>query len=77
MACPAEYPDEETAAQALVATGPMQAALSVVGAQHLTAVVIAATAPFRTGSGGVRLQNHFRYITAVPTADRRPHRTTS
>jgi SAM-dependent methyltransferase len=74
VACPAEYPDEETACQALVATGPMQAALRVVGAQQLSAVVRAAIAPFRTSSGGVRLVNRFRYITATPVPDWHPHR---
>jgi SAM-dependent methyltransferase len=73
VVCPAEYPDEETACQALVATGPMQAALRVVGAQHLTTVVRGAIAPFRTDSGGVRLVNRFRYLTAMPMADGRPH----
>jgi SAM-dependent methyltransferase len=72
--CPAEYPDEEAACQALCATGPMQAALRVVGARQLTAVVLAAIAPFRTGSGGVRLENRFRYLTAVPLAARRARR---
>jgi SAM-dependent methyltransferase len=74
VVCPAEYPDEEVACQALVATGPMQAALRVIGAQQLTAVVLTAIAPFRTRSGGVRLVNRFRYITATPMADWRPHR---
>jgi SAM-dependent methyltransferase len=69
VVCPAEYPDEEIACQALVATGPMQAALRVVGRQQLTAVVLAAIAPFRTSSGGVRLVNRFRYLTTTPLAD--------
>jgi hypothetical protein len=72
--CPAEYPDEEIACQALVATGPMQAALRVVGRQQLTAVVRGAIAPFRTSSGGVRLVNRFRYLTTTPLADWRPQR---
>jgi SAM-dependent methyltransferase len=69
--CPAEYPDEEVACQALVATGPMQAALRVVGAQQLTAVVRAAIAPFCTSSAGVRLVNRFRYLTTMLLAERR------
>jgi hypothetical protein len=73
VVCPAEYPDEETAWQALVATGPMQTALCVVGAQLLTAVLLEAIAPFRNSSGGVRLENLFRYITTVPMEDHRPH----
>jgi SAM-dependent methyltransferase len=73
VACPAEYPDEELACRALVATGPMQAALRVVGAQHLTAVVRTALMPFRTRAGGVRLVNRFRYLTATPLAEWHPH----
>jgi SAM-dependent methyltransferase len=74
VVCPAEYPDEEVACQALVAMGPMQAALRVVGTQQLTAVVLAAIAPFRTSSGGVRLVNRFRYLTTTPLANWRPQR---
>jgi SAM-dependent methyltransferase len=73
VVCPAEYPDEETAWQALAAAGPMQAALRVVGAQQLAAVLRAAIAPFRTSSGGVRLVNRFRYLTATPLPEWRPH----
>jgi SAM-dependent methyltransferase len=74
VVCVAAYPDDESACQALCATGPMQAALRIIGAQQLTAVVLAAIAPFRTNSGGVRLEHRFRYITAVPVVDRRQHR---
>jgi hypothetical protein len=52
----------------------MQAALRIIGAQQLTAVVLAAIAPFRTSSGSVRLEHRFRYITGVPVEDRRPRR---
>jgi SAM-dependent methyltransferase len=74
VVCMAEYPDDETACQALCATGPMQAARRIIGAQQLTAVVLAAIAPFRTCSGGVRLEHRFRYISAVPVGERRPRR---
>jgi hypothetical protein len=59
----------ETAWQALVAAGPLQAALRVVGATQLKDVVHTALAPYRTSTGGVRLQNRFRYVTAVPDDD--------
>jgi hypothetical protein len=66
VACPSEYPDAETLWQAQAAAGPLQAALRVVGAEPLKAAVRRAVTPYQTGTGGVRLQNHFRYVTAVP-----------
>jgi SAM-dependent methyltransferase len=66
VVCPCAYPDMETAWQALVAAGPLQAALRVVGERQLKDVVRAALAPYRTSNGGVYLQNRFRYVTAVP-----------
>jgi SAM-dependent methyltransferase len=66
VACPAAYPDLETAWQAQVSTGPLQAALRVVGAERLKAAVLRAIAPYGTSTGSVRLENRFRYLTAVP-----------
>jgi SAM-dependent methyltransferase len=71
VACASEYPDAETLWQAQAATGPMQAALRVVGAEPLKAAVLRAVAPYRTGLGGVRLQNHFSYVTATPQSEGR------
>jgi hypothetical protein len=71
VACAAEYPDEETLWQAQAATGPLRAALPVVGAEPLKAAVLRAVAPCRTSTGSVRLQNHFRYVTAMPHDDGR------
>jgi SAM-dependent methyltransferase len=72
VGCPCVYPDVETAWQALVAAGPLQAALRVVGERQLKAVVRAALVPYATGTGGVRLEHRFRYVTAVPDEDQRP-----
>jgi SAM-dependent methyltransferase len=69
VACPSEYPDGKTLWQAQAAAGPLQAALRVVGAQPLKATVLRAVAPYRTSTGGVRLQNHFRYVVATPHDD--------
>jgi SAM-dependent methyltransferase len=66
VVCRCAYPDMGTAWQALVAAGPLQAALRVVGATQLQAVVHAALAPYRTSMGSVHLQNRIRYVTAVP-----------
>ncbi len=68
--CRATYPDAETAWQALVAAGPLQAALRVVGERQLKAVMLSALAPYRTGNGRVCLENRFRYLVATPHQDR-------
>jgi hypothetical protein len=74
VACLSEYPDQETLWQAQVAAGPLQAALRVVGAEPLKAAVLRAVAPYRTSTGSVRLQNHFRYVVATPHDDDRSTR---
>jgi SAM-dependent methyltransferase len=74
VACPSEYPDGETLWLAQAAAGPLQAALRVVGAEPLKAAVLRAVAPYRTGTGGVRLQNQVRYVVATPHDDDAPTR---
>jgi SAM-dependent methyltransferase len=74
VACLSEYPDGETLWQAQAAAAPLQAALRVVGAAPLKAAVLRAVAPYRTSTGGVRLQNHFRYVVATPHDDDHPPR---
>jgi SAM-dependent methyltransferase len=70
VACPCVYPDLETAWLAQAAAGPLQAIRRVVGAARLKAAVLRALAPHVTSTGGVRLQTRFRYVTAVPRAER-------
>jgi SAM-dependent methyltransferase len=69
VACLSEYPDGETLWQAQAAAGSLQAALRAVGAGPLKATVLRAVAPYQTSAGGVRLQNHFRYVVATPHDD--------
>jgi SAM-dependent methyltransferase len=71
VACTAEYPDEELFWQAQAAAGPLQAAMRVVGAPLLKAALLHAVTPYRTSSGGIRLQNHYRHVTAAPVEDSR------
>jgi hypothetical protein len=52
----------------------LHAALRVVGAEPLKATVLRAEASYQTGTGGVRLQNHFRYVVASPHDDGRSTR---
>src|SRR5919197_1754697 len=66
VACPCAYPDRETAWQAQASAGPLQAALRVVGAPQLKAAVLRALTPYTTSTGGVHLENLFRYVTAMP-----------
>jgi len=63
--CPFEYPDLETHWQAQRSAGPLQAALRVVDEERLRAAVEQAVEPHRTSTGGVRLENRFRYVTAT------------
>ena len=63
--CPFEYEDLGTHWQAQRSAGPLQAALQVVSEERLRAAVEQAVAPHRTATGGVRLANRFRYVTAT------------
>jgi hypothetical protein len=67
VACTSEYPDGELFWQAQASAGPLQAILRVVGMPSLKAAVLRAAATYQTGYGGVRLQNHFRYLAAMPS----------
>src|SRR5262249_26319461 len=69
VACPCDYPDLETAWQAQVSAGPLQAVQRITGAAYLKALVQDALSPYRAGTGGIHLVNHFRYVTAVPNHD--------
>src|SRR5690242_1955616 len=63
--CPWEYADRETAWQAQASTGPLQAAVRLLGQTPVRAVVLRALAPYATAEGAVRLVPHFRYIVAT------------
>jgi SAM-dependent methyltransferase len=63
--CPFEYQDLDTHWQAQRSGGPLQAAIRAVGEERLRTAVEQAVAPYRTSTGGVRLENRFRYVTAA------------
>jgi hypothetical protein len=65
VACRFEYQDLALHWQAQRAAGPLQAALRTVGEAQLRAAVEQAVAPYRTSTGGVRLENCFHYVTAT------------
>lgn len=64
VACPFHYTDGETAWRALSSAGPFVAAMRAAGEPRVRQAVEAALGPFRTGGGGVRLENTFRYLLA-------------
>jgi SAM-dependent methyltransferase len=68
--CPQVYADLQMAWQAQVSTGPFQAARRVVGEHALKTTLLAALSPYGSRTGGLRLLNQFRYVTAVPAGDR-------
>jgi len=63
--CPFEYPDLETHWRAKRSGGPLQAAIRAVGEERLRASVEQAVEPYRTSTGGVRMENRFLYVTAT------------
>ena len=70
VTCLYEYPDRETAWQAQMSAGPLQAALPVLGEQRLKDAMAEALAVYATSTGGVLLHNRFRYLIAVPAGER-------
>ncbi|HVC79086.1 MAG TPA: methyltransferase domain-containing protein, partial [Chloroflexota bacterium] len=66
VCCPWEYADPETAWQAYASTGPLQAAMRLLGQAPVRAAVLRALVPHATAEGTVRLVTHFRYIVATP-----------
>jgi hypothetical protein len=63
--CPWNYPDEKTALRGLLSSGPAIRAIQSKGEQVVREVVLQVLAPFKTGSGGYCLTNHFRYMIAT------------
>jgi SAM-dependent methyltransferase len=57
-----EYPDLEAALRGLLAGGPAVKAIRHAGEEAVRASVAAALKPFRTGDGGYRLLNTWRYL---------------
>jgi SAM-dependent methyltransferase len=64
--CPWQYADRETAWQAHASTGPLQAAMRLVGQAPIRAVVLRALIPFATADDAVPVVTHFRYVLATP-----------
>ncbi len=63
--CSFEYLNLDAHWRAQKSAGPLQAALKSVSETQLRAAVENAIKPFRTSTGGVRLQNRFHFVTAT------------
>jgi SAM-dependent methyltransferase len=64
VACPFVYASEADALRALLSGGPLVAAINNAGEERVRAAVLDAIAPYRTSTGGYRLENKFRYVVA-------------
>lgn len=59
-----EYSDTETACRALMSSGRTAGAVKHSGEEPVRQAILDALAPFRTDTGGYRLQNRFRFVIA-------------
>jgi SAM-dependent methyltransferase len=66
VTCVWEYPDHATAVAGLVCAGPVVAVMEHAGEKAVLEATTRFLAPFRTGSGGYRLSNDFRYVVGTP-----------
>ena len=58
------YPDLRTALRGLMAAGPAVKAINASGEDRTRKAIAEAIVPFRSVSGGYRLENTFRYVIA-------------
>ncbi len=65
VACPWIYPDLETALRGQLSAGPMVLAMRTSGEARVRETLQQAIEPFRTASGGYRIENKFRYVIAT------------
>jgi SAM-dependent methyltransferase len=72
--CVCDYPDRYRAWQALRSTGPLQAALRVVGETYLESAVLQALLPYGGSGGAVCLEQQFHYVMTTPDRASRPTR---
>jgi SAM-dependent methyltransferase len=64
VSCPFVFHDLETALRALLAAGPVSLAIAHSGEERVRAVFTAALVPYKSASGGYRLENRFIYVLA-------------
>jgi SAM-dependent methyltransferase len=64
--CPWVYPDLETALRGMLSAGPAERAIRSSSLAQARDAVASAIEPYRTASGGYRMDNTFRYLVARP-----------
>jgi SAM-dependent methyltransferase len=62
--CPWVYKDAETALRGLLSAGPAVMAIQTSGEDRVRETALNALEPFKSASGGYRLENKFRYVVA-------------
>lgn len=62
--CPWAYADLETALRGMLSAGPAERAIRASSFERAREAVAASIGPYRTASGGYRLNNTFRYLVA-------------
>jgi SAM-dependent methyltransferase len=62
--CPWVYADLETALRGMLSAGPAERAIRASSFERAREAVAASIEPYRTASGGYRLNNTFRYLVA-------------
>jgi SAM-dependent methyltransferase len=65
VSCPFEYPDDETAWKAISSPGPMIGAIRYAGEERIKKAILDSLVPYKTGNGGYRQENSFRYVIAT------------
>jgi SAM-dependent methyltransferase len=64
VACPWIYPDRDTALRGMLSSGPVERAIRASSFERASDAVADTLTPYRTASGGYRLNNVFRYLIA-------------
>jgi SAM-dependent methyltransferase len=60
-----EYPDEEALARRTLAAAPVIEAIQTSGEEAVRDAIVESLAPYRTSSGGYRLENEWHYLIAT------------
>jgi SAM-dependent methyltransferase len=59
-----EFPDQESLARGMLAPGPVVNAMKIAGEEPVRDAILEALAPYRTASGGYRLENEWHFLIA-------------
>jgi SAM-dependent methyltransferase len=62
--CPFAYPSLDIALRAMLSAGPAEKAIRAASVERAREAIASSIAPFRTATGGYRMNNKFRYLIA-------------